>query len=77
MLIFSIVTANGLSYVISINYTNMMWYTFQVDPACCLSINSAMEQNAANFMIHLHHKQPQCHTLQCLLAHDKPVDAAK
>jgi len=28
----SIMTYNGLSYVISIDYKNLMWCTFQVDP---------------------------------------------
>jgi len=32
VLIRNITTANGLSYVVSIDYKNMVWCTFQVDP---------------------------------------------
>ena len=32
VLVCSITTANGLSYVVNIEYKNMTWCTFQVDP---------------------------------------------
>jgi len=33
-------TDNGLLYVISIDYTSMMWCTFQVDPSPCDELTS-------------------------------------